>query len=110
MGQVPFTLRDEDTPDDWECANNEWDKQRASCMVPQALSDEEIDEILAHQVWVTTCLFLPEALEHIAGSLHMEGAQATYALQYFSYGALQAELEVHPELVMGGPSICTCRG
>lgn len=48
--QVPFTLRDEDTPDGWECANNEWDKTRASCLVPQALSDEEIDEILAHQV------------------------------------------------------------
>ena len=50
MVQVPFTLREEETPDDWECASNEWDKDHASCLVPQALSDEEIDEILAHQV------------------------------------------------------------
>ena len=56
--QVPFTLKEEDTPDDWECSNNEWDKAHASCTVPQALSDEEIDEILAQQVVIYSCLVL----------------------------------------------------
>lgn len=48
--QVPFKLRDEDIPDDWSCSQNIWDKEHASCSVPQALTDEEIDEILALQV------------------------------------------------------------
>lgn len=48
--QVPFKLRDEDIPDDWTCSDNVWDKDHASCSVPQALTDEEIDEILALQV------------------------------------------------------------
>lgn len=48
--QVPFTLQDEDIPDDWECSQNAWDRQHNSCSIPQALTDEEIDEILATQV------------------------------------------------------------
>ena len=48
--QVPFHLRDDETPDDWQCADNIWDGEHASCSVPQALTDEEIDEILALQV------------------------------------------------------------
>jgi len=48
--QVPFKLRDEDIPDDWSCERNVWDREHASCSVPQALTDEEIDEILALQV------------------------------------------------------------
>jgi hypothetical protein len=48
--QVPFTVLDEEIPDDWQCKQNIWDKGHASCGVPQALSDEQIDEILALQV------------------------------------------------------------
>ena len=48
--QVPFTLHDEDISEDWECADNIWDRAYASCSVPQALSDNEIDAILAKQV------------------------------------------------------------
>ena len=50
LSQVPFTLQDEDIPDDWECSQNVWDRDHNSCSVPQALTDEEIDEILALQV------------------------------------------------------------
>ncbi len=46
---MPFTLRDEDIPDDWSCTHNIWDKAHASCTVPQELTDEEIDNILAAQ-------------------------------------------------------------
>ena len=46
---MPFTLRDEDIPDDWSCVHNIWDKAHASCTVPQELTDEEIDNILAMQ-------------------------------------------------------------
>ena len=52
MEQVPFTLQDEDISDDWECAQNIWDHEHNSCSIPQALSDKEIDEILASQVCV----------------------------------------------------------
>lgn len=54
--QVPFKLRDEDIPDDWSCSQNIWDKDHNSCSVPQALTDEEIDEILALQVQQTSLL------------------------------------------------------
>ncbi len=47
--QVPYTLSDEEIPDDWECMDNVWDPHHAACTVPQALTDEEIDEILAQQ-------------------------------------------------------------
>lgn len=47
--QVPFTLQDEDIPDDWHCAQNVWDNAHNSCSIPQALTDEEIDEILSLQ-------------------------------------------------------------
>ena len=48
--QVPFTLQDEDISEEWDCSQNVWDKQHNSCDIPQALPDEEIDEILALQV------------------------------------------------------------
>ena len=48
--QVPYDLREDDTPDDWECQNNVWDEDHASCSVPQELTDKEIDNILALQV------------------------------------------------------------
>jgi len=47
---VPYTLVDEDIPDDWACEHNSWDPDHQSCAVPQALSDERIDEILLQQV------------------------------------------------------------
>jgi hypothetical protein len=46
---VPYDLNDEDIPEDWTCENNVWDEEHQSCSVPQALSDEQIDEILALQ-------------------------------------------------------------
>jgi hypothetical protein len=62
--QVPFKLRDEDIPDDWSCERNIWDREHASCSVPQALTDEEIDEILALQVRLlgAFCICLKSAL------------------------------------------------
>ena len=53
--QVPYTLVDEDIPDDWSCADNVWDPSHRSCDVPQALSDERIDEILLQQVQLEVC-------------------------------------------------------
>lgn len=50
--QVPFTLQDNDLSDDWECSGNIWDPRRAECSVPQELTNQEIDEILAQQVRV----------------------------------------------------------
>lgn len=47
---MPYTLVDEDIPDDWACGDNAWDPSHQSCAVPQALSDERIDEILLQQV------------------------------------------------------------
>jgi hypothetical protein len=47
--QVPYTLGDEQLPDDWQCKHNEWDPAHASCSIPQELSDEEIDAILTLQ-------------------------------------------------------------
>ncbi|KAK9823247.1 hypothetical protein WJX72_001331 [[Myrmecia] bisecta] len=47
--KVPYWIQDEETPDEWTCADNKWDKAHASCAVPQALTDEQIDEILALQ-------------------------------------------------------------
>ena len=55
--QVPYDLREDDTPDDWECQNNVWDENHASCSVPQELTDKEIDNILALQV--AALLFQP---------------------------------------------------
>ena len=45
-------LTDNDLSDNWECTGNLWDPRHASCAVPQELSDQEIDEILALQVGV----------------------------------------------------------
>ena len=47
---MPYTLVDEDIPDDWSCVDNIWDPAHHSCNIPQALSDERIDEILLQQV------------------------------------------------------------
>ena len=47
--QVPFTLKDEDISEDWECKDNKWDRTYAACTMAQALTDEEIDGILAGQ-------------------------------------------------------------
>jgi len=50
--QVPYTITDEDLSDTWECTGNVWDPGHASCDVPQELSNQAIDEILALQVGV----------------------------------------------------------
>ena len=47
--RVPYELGDDAIPDDWTCAANEWDPERAACDVPQALTDDQIDAILALQ-------------------------------------------------------------
>ena len=47
--QVPFTLKDEDISEDWECKDNKWDRTYAACTMAQALTDAEIDGILAGQ-------------------------------------------------------------
>lgn len=47
--QVPYTVADEQLGDDWQCSDNVWDAAAASCDVPQVLSNEEIDSILALQ-------------------------------------------------------------
>lgn len=47
--QVPYTLKNEDIPEDWECRDNKWDRMYAACTMAQALTDEEIDGILAGQ-------------------------------------------------------------
>lgn len=48
--QVPYSLGDEQLPDDWACKDNAWDAGHANCGVPQELSNQEIDAILALQV------------------------------------------------------------
>ena len=48
--QVPFALKDQDISDDWQCSDNVWDAAHKSCAVPQALSNEAIDTIIANQV------------------------------------------------------------
>ncbi|MEW5299531.1 MAG: hypothetical protein WDW36_002539 [Sanguina aurantia] len=47
--KVPYHLRDDELTDEWECKDNSWDYIHAICSIPQALSNEEIDEILALQ-------------------------------------------------------------
>ncbi|GLI58399.1 hypothetical protein VaNZ11_000099 [Volvox africanus] len=47
--KVPYNVKDDDLPEDWECKHNTWDMRHASCLSPQALSNEEIDHILALQ-------------------------------------------------------------
>ncbi|KAL3149213.1 hypothetical protein ABBQ32_002039 [Trebouxia sp. C0010 RCD-2024] len=47
--KVPYTLKDEDISEDWECKDNKWDRTYAACTMAQALTDEEIDGILAGQ-------------------------------------------------------------
>ena len=63
MGQVPYTLQDDQISDDWQCADNTWDQAFNSCSVPQALSDEEIDAILAKQVSQGCVLLVCRALD-----------------------------------------------
>lgn len=46
---MPYTVTDEQLGDDWQCQDNVWDPAAASCDVPQVLSNEEIDSILALQ-------------------------------------------------------------
>lgn len=46
---MPYTLKDEDISEDWECKDNKWDRMYAACTMAQALTDEEIDGILAGQ-------------------------------------------------------------
>jgi hypothetical protein len=46
---VPYSLGDEQLPDEWQCKDNSWDPAHASCSIPQALSNEEIDAILTLQ-------------------------------------------------------------
>jgi hypothetical protein len=55
---VPYYVTDEELTDIWECSNNIWDAPFSSCDVPQELSNDEIDQILALQVrhaGVTSC-------------------------------------------------------
>ena len=46
---------DDDIPDAWTCQENVWDRAHNSCTIPQALSDEQIDEILMQQVRRVVC-------------------------------------------------------
>jgi len=46
---------DDDIPDAWTCSENLWDPAHKSCSIPQALSDEQIDEILMQQVGLHSC-------------------------------------------------------
>lgn len=55
---MPYHLRDDELTDEWECKDNSWDYLHATCSVPQALSNEEIDEILALQVGVNAASLL----------------------------------------------------
>lgn len=45
--KVPFNIDDEALTDEWECGDNSWDRTRAACTVPQELSNDEIDDMLA---------------------------------------------------------------
>lgn len=47
--QVPFTVSDVELGENWQCKNNKWDRAHAACSVAQALTDEEIDDILTGQ-------------------------------------------------------------
>jgi CW-type Zinc Finger len=53
--QVPYDVLDDEIPDAWTCSDNVWDKVHNSCNIPQALSDEQIDEILMQQVGDCAC-------------------------------------------------------
>ena len=47
--QVPYTVTDQDLGEHWQCKHNKWDRTHAACSVAQALTDQEIDEILTGQ-------------------------------------------------------------
>ncbi|CAD7703269.1 unnamed protein product, partial [Ostreobium quekettii] len=47
--KVPYILKDTDISENWTCSDNAWDPNFASCSIPQALSNEEIDDVLAGQ-------------------------------------------------------------
>lgn len=106
--QVPFTLHDEDISEDWECANNVWDKAYASCSIPQALSDNEIDNILAKQVcsWPVALLPLhpsstrPHDQLRTVGSVQQSELEAEAALQ------LDVLESYRPELCVPACSAC----
>ncbi len=46
---MPYHVRDDELTDEWQCNSNAWDPAHSHCSVPQALSNEEIDTILALQ-------------------------------------------------------------
>ncbi len=50
---------DDDIPDAWTCSDNVWDRAHNSCNIPQALSDEQIDEILMQQARCVCCAAAP---------------------------------------------------
>ena len=58
---MPYTLKDEDISEDWECKDNKWDRTYAACTMAQALTDEEIDGILAGQEASLEARALPPA-------------------------------------------------
>ena len=47
--RIPYHMPDNALPEHWVCASNVWDPDRASCFVPQTMTDEQIDDILARQ-------------------------------------------------------------
>ena len=47
--KVPFSISEDQIPDDWVCRDNVWDPQHNSCDVEQELSDDKIDAILQLQ-------------------------------------------------------------
>lgn len=66
--QVPFTLKDEDISEEWECKDNKWDRAYAACTMAQALTDEEIDDILAGQQSALEARPLPPAEQEAAAN------------------------------------------
>lgn len=47
--KVPYSIDEDQIPDNWICDDNVWDSAYNSCEVKQELSDDKIDEILALQ-------------------------------------------------------------
>ena len=47
--KIPYTVDDDQLPDDWTCAQNVWDSKYSTCDMPQQLTNDEIDSILQLQ-------------------------------------------------------------
>ena len=47
--EIPYNVQEEDIPDRWSCFGNIWNPLMASCSIPQSMTNDAIDEILAEQ-------------------------------------------------------------